>query len=380
MKILFIAGVDGTLLKFRLELMRELHSQLSAEIFIICRDTNNGFVSSLRESGFIVLPYPIDRSSPVTLNNLKAIFYIKKIISKYRIDTIHCNTPIGGFIGRIAGVFSPVKNIIYTTGGFYFTNNTPWLKRNIFILVEKVLAKCTDIIFSVNREDIDTAKSLKIMPKKNIIYTGGAGVDLNIFNPHSEEIQKQSQEFITQHNLQDKDIVLFLARVVIEKGIHDFIEVSKQIARERPSVVFLIVGPGELDEYSKEQLKDELLINRVITLGRRHDVATIFKLATIYIFPSYREGMPVATLESMAMLTPVIAYDIRGCREEIDNGSTGFLVDFKNKDDMANKALSLLDDESLRNQISEQAYKFVASEFTREKIVERQLKIYRNLS
>lgn len=201
MKILFIAGVDGTLFKFRLELMRELQTQLNAEIVIVCRDTDNGFSDSLREEGFIVHHYPIDRGSPITLNNVKGIFFIKRIISKYKIDTIHCNTPIGGFIGRIASVFSPVKNVVYTTGGFYFTNNTPWLKKNIFILAEKVLAKCTDIIFSVNREDIETAKALKITPKRNIVYTGGAGVDLDIFNPYSAEIQKKSKEFIVQNKL-----------------------------------------------------------------------------------------------------------------------------------------------------------------------------------
>lgn len=379
MKILHVSGIDLTILKFRIDLIEAQRKHFDAEIYVACAAT--GYVEELESRGYKVCVLDVSRGNPLAFKNILSIFKVRRFIKQNEIDLVHTHTPIGGFIGRVAALLAGVKRIVYTTGGFYFNENSQWLKKLLFINAERLLAKITDVIFSVNQEDIETAVRLKITPKHKMVYSGGAGVDSSIFDPSKPQLIQQAQKNRDDLEIPDTSkIVLFLGRLVVEKGIHDFLQVAARIAEEKEDVRFVVVGPGDLDEQSLNIIEQSATLQqRTSLLGMRDDVAALLLMSDVLLFPSYREGMPVSTLEAMAMQTPVVAYDIRGCREEIEQGYNGYIGPLKDQGFLYQHTLKLLESDELRQTMGGNARSFVQQEFERTIVVQRQLDAYKEI-
>ncbi len=281
----------------------------------------------LRDDDISVVNVEIQRKiAPIA--NIRCIYKLYKAFKEIKPHIVHVHTPIASVLGRIAAKLAKVPIIIYTAHGFYFHENMSSISYKLFYNIEKYMGKYfTDYLFTQSKEDYETALKGKFKPKDRIMAIGN-GIDIrnkfNMENIQKDEIEALKREF----NISDaQKVVTFIGRLVEEKGILDLLQAFESIEREDAKL--LVVGrleKGERDTKTFEALQKYHNKKNIIFTGRREDINNILCITDIFCLPSYREGMPRSIIEAMVMECAVIASDIRGCREEVEQGTTGYLI------------------------------------------------------
>jgi len=377
-KICHIASADITVKFILLNLLKFLQHE-GYEVSVIC--SGGKWVKDIEEKGIRIKEIRFKRKifSPISdvVAFLKLYFYFRK----EKPDIVHTHTIKAGFLGQIAAKLAGVPIIIHTNHGFYFQNNSSWMRRKFFIFIEKKSSQCSNLIFSINKEDIETAIKKKICAPDLIKYSGD-GIDLNRFSP-----QRFSEEFILNKKKQlgidpKKKIIGIVARLVEEKGYLDLFEAFRIILKKFPQTLLLIVGPYEPEKKDKihpEIVKKYQIEKSVIFLGERTDVEEIYPLMDVFVLPSYREGLGLAILEASATEKPVIATNVRGCREAIDDGKTGILVPPKNPEKLAEAITYLFLNPEKANIMGKEGRKKVQREFDERLVFDKIKKEYQKL-
>lgn len=344
-KICHIASVDITVKFLLLPQLKFLQSQ-GYQVSAVC--SPGKWVDEIRKEGINIKTIKISRKiSP--FRDLISLFQLYFYIKKEKFDIVHTHTPKPGLIGQLAAKIAGVSIIINTVHGLYFQKNSSPLKRKIFIFIEKISAKCSTLIFSQNKEDIVTIINEKISKPEKIEYLGN-GTDMERFN-----ITKFSKEEILNRKKdagikEGSKVVGIVGRLVKEKGYLDLFEAFKKVLVKIPDATLLIIGPeepGKKDSLDKSIVKDYGIESNIIFLGERADVENFYPLMDVFVLPSYREGFPRTIIEAMAMQRPVVATNIRGCREEVEERETGFLVPVKDPKELSEKILTILEDENM---------------------------------
>jgi len=368
-KVCQVATVDSSIRFLLLNQIKNLQRE-GYEISAVC--SPGKWIKEIEENGIKVKTIEMKRKiSPISdlIALIRLIFFFKR----EKFDIVHTHTPKAGFLGQLAAKIAGVPIIISTVHGFYFQKNDPWLKRKFFILIEKIAANFSDLIFSINKEDIETAIKEKIC-NPNLIRYSGDGIDLSRFNP-----ERFSQEFIENKKRElginpSKKVIGIVARLVREKGYLELFEAFKKVLEKFPSTLLLIIGPEEPEKKDKidpEIIKNYNLRKNVIFLGERTDVDEIYPLMDVFTLPSHREGLGFSILEASAMEIPVIATNIRGCREAVDNGKTGILVPVKNPQKLAEAIIYLLKNPKRAKEMGKAGREKVKREFNEVLVFDR---------
>ncbi|MDP4183319.1 MAG: glycosyltransferase family 4 protein [Bacillota bacterium] len=373
LKMLQLCAVGFTVEKLLLPLIEEMSK--TYDVTTVCsRDKTS---DKLKTRGYKIQNINIDRKiSP--FNNLKTIWNLYNYIKTEKFDIVHAHTPVAGILGRIAAKMAGVPIVIYTAHGFYFHDNMGRFKKNVFIGVERLGGWLSDYIFTQSTEDYNTAIEKKIIDKSKIL-TIGNGVNLEKFNPWKFEANPILNELKREFNIKDEDIVVtIIGRVVKEKGYIEWVHAAKAVTDKFEKVKFIAVGDtlesdrdgvkAELDQFVKENDLEE----KVIFVGGRSDIPEMLAITDIFTLPSYREGMPRSLIEAMCMCKPSVATNIRGCREEVVEGVTGFLVPVGNYKTLAEKLIYFIENSEARRTMGENARKKAAEEFDEKKVLERQ--------
>jgi len=380
MKIIEVCAIDATMKSLLGELNAEIKSQ-GRDLICVCSKGKN--TKKLRDDGFNVISLNINRTvNP--LFNIISLYNLYKLFKKEKPDIVHVHTPVAAALGRIAAKKAEVPIIIYTAHGFYFHKGMPRLKYNIILKIEKYLAKhYTDFIFTQSEEDRKTALENNFIDKSKIL-TIGNGVDVwGEFNPKNIEKDKIN-ELYKEVNLNKNDkIITFIGRLVEEKGVIDLLEAFNSIDfNDREKVKLLIVGDiaqNERDNDTKKKLEKYRDNSNVIFAGYRNDINSILYLTDVFCLPSYREGMPRSIIEAMAMECAVIATDIRGSREEVVDGKTGFLIPISSINILADKIKELIEDDNLLQEMKIAGRKRAEKLFKEKEVVKKQLEIFDKL-
>ena len=268
---------------------------------------------------------PFERS-PIKLNNLKAIKQLKKICMEEKFDIIHTHTPMGSVVTRLAAKKARKKyhtRVIYTAHGFHFFNGASKKNWMIFYPVEKWLAKYTDTLILINKEDYQLAKKKFSKRCKDIQYVPGVGIDENKFN--FEMTKEEKNELRESIGLKENDFVLTcIGRLDANKNQGFLIDCVREIIKKKSNVHLVLVGPDEINGKYYEQAKD--ILSNVHFLGYRKDIPQLLKITDVSVSASLREGLPVNIMEAMASGLPVVAVDARGVRDLIEDGKNGFVV------------------------------------------------------
>ena len=263
--------------------------------------------------------------NPLKSGNLKAYKSLKRIIDEGGYDIIHCHTPVGAMLTRLAArqARKDGTKVFYTAHGFHFYKGAPTINWLLYYPVEKWLSRYTDVLITINREDYERAKTFKA---GKVCYIPGVGVDLKKFAA-TEEIHKEKRRWLcTAFGIpNDATILLSVEEVNKNKNHRIVIEALGQLGRK--DIYYVICGCGPLtDRYKK--LSNQLNIGQqVILAGYRMDIADFYKAADIFVFPSFREGLPVSVMEAMASGLPVIATRIRGSSDIIKDKENGILLE-----------------------------------------------------
>lgn len=285
---------------------------------------------------------PFERS-PLRRNNFQVYKELKKIIDTEEYEIIHCHTPMGGAIGRLAAHSTRVKgtNVIYTAHGFHFYKGAPLVNWLVYYPIEKWLARYTDILITINKEDYEKVKSK--FSAKRVLYIPGVGIDLEKFN--KVELDRDLKR--SEMGLQEDAFVILSVGELNKNKNHEII--IRAIAKiDNTNIHYIICGQGELHEYLWNLSKELCLENQVHLLGFRKDILEICKISDLFAFPSYREGLSLSLMEAMAAGLPVVCSKIRGNVDLIEDGKGGYLRNSDDVDGIAEAINTLVNDEELR--------------------------------
>lgn len=248
--------------------------------------------------------------------NLKAYMQVRSLLREKKYSFIHCHSPIGGVVGRVAGARTKTK-VIYTAHGFHFYKGAPLKNWVLYYPIEKICSCFTDILVCINKEDFCFAKQ-KMWAKK-IEYVPGIGVNLEKFSKTVDASKKREELGIPLN----KRWFLTVGELSKRKNQENLIRAVASF----DDIYLTIAGKGDLFE-RYQVLIDELGIGeRVKLLGFRTDIAELCISADVFAFPSLQEGLPVALMEAMACGKPVICSRIRGNIDLIEDGRGGYLFD-----------------------------------------------------
>ena len=378
MKIIQLCAIDQTM-KIFLRTLTQCLIDRGFEVTCVC--SKGPYTEKLKSEGLNVVNIPIERKIDFW-SNIKSIYKLNKLFKSERPDVLHVHTPIASILGRAAAKLAKVPIVIYTAHGFYFHDNMPPMKYKLFLNIEKYMAKhFTDFIFTQSDEDRATAIKNRFIDERKIVCIGN-GIDVyGKFSPQNvdrTEIKRLYEDF----KLTGKEIIItFIGRLVSEKGIVELLEAFSSI--ESDYIKLLIVG--DIDQGCRDQKTKNLICSKykgsknIVFTGFRGDINNILYITDIFCLPSYREGMPRTIIEAMAMECAVIATDIRGCREEVIDGKTGFLVKPQSPDDIRGKLEILITNEELLSSMKKEGRKRAEKYFNEKQTVNKQIDIINKL-
>lgn len=302
--------------------------------------------------------------NPFHPKNIKAYKMLKKLIEDNDFDIIHCNTPVGGALGRLAARKARKKNgtkVIYMAHGFHFAIGGSKLAWLIFYPLEKLLSRITDLIVTINCEDYKIATAR--FNSDDTTYVHGIGVNLD----RCEECNPDVQTVRESMHLKDGDILLCSAGELNDNKNHKAI-INALAYLNNPKIHYAIMGDGKRRRKLILLTRKLGLDRQVHFLGYHNNVYEVMKSSDIFCFPSKREGLPVALMEAMASSLPVVASRVRGNRNLIREYCGGFLCDPDNPGEFAKYIRILVDNEKVRRKMGE---------FNRRRVQKYDLKIIR---
>ncbi|WP_144184667.1 glycosyltransferase family 4 protein [Elioraea rosea] len=369
MKIAQLTNVDFSLTHFLLPLMRELRAR-GHEVVGICADGPK--LAPAREEGFRIAPIPFARSAN-PLANLPAFLALVRLFREERFDLLHVHTPLAGLVGRIAGRVAGIPRIAYTAHGFYFHERMRPSTYRAHVLLERFGRRFTDVLMTQSAEDAETAKAERLAPDGAVTVIGN-GVDPSLFRPGTAEERAAARAAMGVGP--DDVVAVMIGRMVAEKG---YPELFAALARV-PRLTLACIGTrlesdheGAVDAALAAAQGDPATASRLKLLGYRTDVAALLRGADLFVLPSHREGMPRAIIEAMMTGLPVVATRIRGAREQVIDGETGFLVPVKDEAALAEALGRLAGDPALRARMGAASLARARAEYDEAKVIARQI-------
>ena len=270
-----------------------------------------------------------------------------KEISSADYLAIHCNTPIGGMVGRLAGKKHKVKKIVYTAHGFHFYKGAPLFNRTVLKWAEQIMAHWTDAIITMNAEDYEAAKKFRLKKGGKVYFVHGVGITLSDFVGVGDKRNEKRAEL----NLNDDDIALVSAGDLILRK--DYATAIRAIAlADNENLHYFICGVGPERENLEELAKELGVENQIHFLGFRSDVKELMAASDIFLFTTLQEGMPRSMMEAMATGLPCVASAIRGNVDLIENGENGYVCAAKDVEAFSKAISKLAQSKELREEIS----------------------------
>lgn len=285
-------------------------------------------------------------------NTYRSIFNIKDIYIAYKnlcnllkkgdVEVIHCNTPIGGFIGRVCGHKFKISKIIYTAHGFHFFKGAPFFYNTILKGIEYFLARWTDVLITINEEDYQAAKKMRLKKDGKVYKVNGVGMNLEEYkNVDVDRISKRKELGISY----DDFVCIAMGDLVKRKNYKTAIEAIAKCNNSK--IIYLICGVGPELKTLKQFARKLKVDNQIHFLGFRNDIKELLAISDCFLFTSSQEGLPRSTMEAMARGLPCIVSNIRGNNDLIHNEVNGLLSNSINE--CSEKISALYNDKELRD-------------------------------
>jgi len=320
-KVLLTATVQSHIAQFHRPLAEVLHEH-GYELHVAARNNlgeKNGLSLDFADKVFDV---PFSRS-PKSPDNVKAYFQLKKILTADTYEVVHCNTPMGGIVTRLAAVKARKQGtrVFYTAHGFHFYKGASKKNWLVFYPVEKIMAGFCDTLITITKEDRRLAGQKF---HTNVEHIHGVGVYTERYHAVSdaEKLQMRSKE-----GLKDSDfVILCTGELNQNKNQKALIKAAAELKESIPGLKILLAGNGPLEQELRMQIRELGVEDEVRLLGYRTDLEKVTPAADLVVSCSYREGLPLNILEAMLCRKPVVASVNRGHRELVRTGYNGYLV------------------------------------------------------
>jgi glycosyltransferase involved in cell wall biosynthesis len=330
------------------------------------------FKNKLQEIGIGAYHVPIPRNPNKMGEILNSYNSLKKLIEYNNYDIVHCQSPIGGVLARLASKKNRENKttVIYTAHGFHFYKGAPVRNWMIYYPIEKIMSKYTDILITINKEDYNIANKLLC---KNIKYINGIGIDTSRENSLIDRSTKRQELGIKN----DAILLTSVGELSDRKNHRVILNALSRIDNE--NIIYMICGTGSLEDELKKLVVELGLVGRVVFAGYRTDIHEILNVSDCFVFPSVQEGLPVALMEAMAVGLPVICSKIRGNTDLVVENKGGYLVKY----DDINAYVKAIEDICLNDNIRVNFGEFnkdVIKEFDIRSVHNQMRKIYQSMN
>ena len=263
---------------------------------------------------------------PWKAGNLSAYRQLKQLIDRENFDIIHCHTPMGAMIARLAAIGARKKGtkVLYTAHGFHFYKGASLVHWLVYYPVEWVLAHVTDVLITMNKEDYALAQEK--MHAKRLEYIPGVGIETAKFRAGVTGRMEKRQEL----GLAESDFLILTVAEMTRNKNHSTVLKALALLKdtaEFASMRYLICGRGENEQNLRREAEKLGIAEHVIFLGYRHDVPDLLRCSDLFAFMSFREGLPVALMEAMGSGLAVICSRIRGNTDLIEDGVEGMIAE-----------------------------------------------------
>jgi glycosyltransferase involved in cell wall biosynthesis len=336
-------------------------------------------VGALEQAGISHRPLRNATRAHAPHRDVAALVELRSLFQELRPDIVHTHNPKPGVYGRLAARSTRVPAVVNTVHGLYALPSDPWPKRAFVYGLERVAATCSHAELVQNRDDFDVLARVGVARNKLTLL--GNGVDLTQFDP-ARVGEARVAELRRELGAEPGAVVCgVVGRLVWEKGYREVFEAATRLRELSPGVVVVVAGPR--DDQKADAVGDaDIEAARaagVRFLGFRDDVADLYGAMDLYVLASRREGMPRSAMEAAAMGVPVIATDVRGCREVVDDGVTGVLVPEGDAAALAAAVASLAADPSLRRRMGAAGTRKARAQFDQQRVIDITLDVYERL-
>lgn len=287
--------------------------------------------------------------------NMKNYTVAKKqltgLMKKGHYDVVHCNTPIGGVLGRICAKKAGIPYVIYQAHGFHFWKGAPAKNWLLYYPVERLLAHYTDMLVTINNADYEQAQKFRLKKNGRVVKLPGVGVDLSKFDADlrsSERGTNIKKDLRKQWAIEDSAYI-FVSVGELNDNKNQEVAIRALAKTNNPNLYYIICGEGSKKEFLTHLTKELGIADRVKLLGFQSNIAEILLACNCFVFTSFREGLPGALMEAMASGIPCIASKIRGCTDLLEGSD--YLFDPRNADELADKMRRIINSEESQKEV-----------------------------
>ena len=358
-RVVNVASMVSVVLWEQLAYLRDAGFDLT-----IVADANPEFAEAASRLGIRAVGIPM-RRAPSPRYDLASLRAMTSFIQSQRFDVVHSVEPKAGLLAMLSAAVARVPVRMHTYTGQVWVELTGWW-REAARAGDWTIGHTGTQLLADSRSGVEFLVSQGIVERRKIAVLGSgsiSGIDLARFRPgrgDADAIACRSSLGISP----DAKMILFVGRVVEDKGIGELVDAFDEIAASDPDVHLVVVGPLEPE---RAPLPQALLLrltgtSRVHFTGRQ-DPVPFFRASDLFCLPSYREGFPTVVLEAAACGVPTVASDIIGNVDAVVNGTTGVLVPVKSSRHLADALRLLLQDRDMRRRLGDAALDRVRHEF-----------------
>lgn len=304
--------------------------------------------------------------------DIHALWQLYRLLRREKFDLMHTHNSKGGFIGRFAARLAGGPPVVHTVHGFAFHENETWLRRNLFLMLEKMAKNWCSKIICISQPLVELWVKHKLASLEKItkIYSGIHILEFKQASSQREKIREQLG--ISK----DEIIIGQVSKLWEGKGHEDIIEASSEIFAKVENCRIFFVGDGDIRPKLERKIREKGLTEKIILLGHRDDVPEITSALDIAVLASHFEGMGRVILEAMAAGLPVAATRVGGIVDLVDEGKTGFLFESHRPDQLAQAIIKLGGDPLLREQMGKDGQKRVDVKFSAETMISQIDNVY----
>ena len=372
MKIALIGTAANCVVGFRADLIKSLHQQ-GHTVYALALDYDDNTRMQVTNLGAIPVDYKFSRTGLNPLKDFLDTYALSKQLKRLAPDLVFSYFSKPSIFGTLAAVMAGVKKryAMLEGLGYLFTEQPQGVSRKVRLLkkIQVMLYRCIfpslDALILLNPDDRhDLLVNCKINVKKAHVL---GGIGLNLADYPFTPPPTSPVSFI------------FIARLLAEKGVHEYVAAAKIVKAKYPETRFYMLGaidtknPGSLTVKCLNNLIEDDII---IAPGHVSNVAEWIAKSSVFVLPSYyREGIPRSTQEAMAMGRAVLSTDVPGCRETVVQGVNGYLVKRWSHAELAEKMCELIENPQKITDMGLASYQLAQERFDADKVNNRLLEL-----
>ncbi len=372
-RLIHVTTVDMSLV---LLLGPQLRAFADAGMEVVGASAPGPYVPELESWGIRHEPLRHATRSTAVGQDVMALIELWKLFRRLKPDIVHTHNPKPGLYGRVAARAAGVPGVVNTVHGLYASPEDRASRRALVYALERTASMCSGAELVQNPEDFRVLARLGV-PRDKLVLLGN-GVDLQRFRPAASEQARRRARADLGVGM-DAVVVGTVARLVWQKGFHELFEAAERLHDTFPDVTFVVVGGSDSDKadaISPEQLAAAGRRGHIVFAGSRDDMEHVYPGFDLFVLPSHREGFPRSAMEAAASGLPVIATDIRGCRQVVSHGQSGLLVPLHDPARLAAAIEELVRDPGLRQEMGSAGRRKAEAEFSDRVVVSKSLQAY----